>query len=67
MIWTPYDWLNKDYSFYVEALVIIGSWHGLKKEAHHSNQPNKSKLTLCNHYFPLTYSFKQMQDRALQL
>ena len=29
MIWTPYDWLNKLYSFYMAAVVIIGSRHGL--------------------------------------
>ena len=29
VIWIPYDWLNKFYSFYVAAVVGIVSRHGL--------------------------------------
>ena len=46
MIWTPYDWLNKDYSFYKVAVVIISDRCGLRFEARFRNQPNKSKLLL---------------------
>ena len=45
-IWTQHDWLNKFYSFYMTAIVGIVSRHGLAVEAHHRNQPNKSKLVL---------------------
>ena len=44
MIWTPYDWLNKFYSFCMAAVVRIVSSHGLTIEMRHRNQPNKSKL-----------------------
>ena len=37
VIWTPYDWLNKFYSFYMAAVVIIGSGRGLRVEARHGN------------------------------
>ena len=33
VIWTPYDWLHKGYSFYMAATVIIGSGRGLRIEA----------------------------------
>ena len=47
VIWTPYDWLNKFYSCYMAATVIISGGRGLRVEAHQRNQPNKSKLSLC--------------------
>ena len=50
MILTPCNWLNKFYSFSVAALFSIISRHGLRNEARHRNQPNKSKLAL---YKPL--------------
>ena len=40
VIWTPYDYLNKFYSFYMAAIVDI-------VDARSRNQPNKSKLVLC--------------------
>ena len=46
VIWTPYDWLNKFYSFYMTAVVVIDDGHGLTVEARRINQPNKSKLSL---------------------
>ena len=46
VIWTPHDWLNKGYCFYMAAVVIIGDGCGLIFEAHHRNQPIKSKLSL---------------------
>ena len=46
VICTPYGWLNKDYSFYMAAVIIIGDGRGLRFEACHRNQPNKSKLSL---------------------
>ena len=56
MIWTPYDWINKGYSFYMAAIVIIGGGHGLRIEVRHSNQPNKSKLLLYSYCFHLKTS-----------
>ena len=51
VIWTPYDWLNKGFSFYNKAaVVIIGGGCCLRIEGRRSNQPNKSKLLL---YKPL--------------
>ena len=37
VIWTPYDWLYKFYSFYMAAAVVIGSRRGLRIEACHGN------------------------------
>ena len=37
VMWTPYDWLNKFYSFYMAAVIIIGSGRGLRIEARHGN------------------------------
>ena len=37
VIRTQYDWLNKLYSFYMAALIVIGSGHGLRIEAHQGN------------------------------
>ena len=51
MIWTPYDWLNKGYSFYMAAVVIIGGGCGLRIEVRCINQPNKCKLLLYSRYF----------------
>ena len=53
MIWTPYDWLNKGYSFYMAAVVIINSGCGLRIEVHCRNQPNKSKLSLYKPFLSL--------------
>ena len=47
MIWTPHDWLNKFYSFYMAVMVSIISRRGLGIEVYRRNQPNKSKLVLC--------------------
>ena len=55
-MWTPYDWLNKDYSFYKAAVVIIGGGCGLRIEAHHRNQPIKSKLLLYKPLLSLEHS-----------
>ena len=46
MIQISYDWLNKDCSFYMAAVAVIGGGCGLRIEAHHRNQSNKSKLSL---------------------
>ena len=43
---TPYDWLNKGYSFYKAAVVIIRDGRGLRIKVRHRSQPNKSKLLL---------------------
>ena len=41
IIWTPYDWLNKFYSFYMAAIVDIISRRGLSFDVHYENQCNK--------------------------
>ena len=46
VIWTPYDWLNKFYSCYMAAIVVIDGGCGLRVAAHCRNQSNKSKLLL---------------------
>ena len=49
MMWhgmDPYGWLNKFYNFYMAAVIGIDSRHGLIIEAHHRNQPYKTKLVL---------------------
>ena len=48
MIWTPYDWLNNFYTFYVAAVVGIASRYGLGVDINvqHDNQPNKHRITL---------------------
>ena len=45
MIWTPYDWLNKFYSFYMAAAVVFISRHCLRIEEHCKNQSYKTKLS----------------------
>ena len=46
MLLTPYDWLNKFYSYYMATVVGIVNGHGLGIDMHHENKPNKSKLAL---------------------
>ena len=35
MIWTPYDWLNKFYSYYMATVVVIVNGLGLGIGTHH--------------------------------
>ena len=37
VIWTPYDWLNKFYSHYMEVVVIIINGRDLGIDTHHSH------------------------------
>ena len=39
VIWTPYDWLNNFYSFYMaaEVVTVIGSGRGLRIKTHCGN------------------------------
>ena len=46
VIWTPYDWLNKFYSFYAAAVLSIISRHDLSIDAQCENQLNLHKLAL---------------------
>ena len=55
-MWTPYDWLNKFYSFCMPAIVCIDNRRGLRIEARRRTPPNKSKLAL---YKPLVYFYGQ--------
>ena len=56
MIWIPYDWLNKFYSF---CMLSIVSRHGLTIEALHRKQPNKSELAL---YKPLLHFYNHLKQ-----
>ena len=53
VIWTPYDYLNKFYSFYMAAIVDI-------VDACSRNQPNKSKLVLCKLWIHFKRHLKQL-------
>ena len=46
-MWTPYDWLDKFYNFYMAAIVSYISRCDLRIEAHHRNQAYKTKPALC--------------------
>ena len=59
MIWTPYDWLNKDYSCYKVAVVIISD-----RVARCRNQPNKIKLLLYKLLFLLNNGCTQATRRG---
>ena len=59
MIWTPYDWLNKYYSFCMAAIVGIVSRRGLRIEAGRRNQANKSKLAF---YKPLLCLYSHLKQ-----
>ena len=67
MIWTPYGWLNKFYSFCMAAIVSIISRHSLTIEVRHRKHPIKSKLALYKlllHYYnhlKQLYISKKMQ------
>ena len=37
VIWTPYDWLNKFYSRYMEIVVVIVNGRGLGIDTRHSH------------------------------
>ena len=56
-MWKTYDWLNKFYNLCMTTVVSIVSRHGLRIEAHHRNQHNKTKLAL---YKPLYCHLKQL-------
>ena len=56
MIWTPYDWLNKFYSFYMKTLVNIVDGCGLGID-------NKSKLAL---YKPLIHCNSLLQAAVVE-
>ena len=58
MIWAPYDWLNKFYSFYAVAVVGMVSRCGLSIDVCHKNQPNKHKLALYKPSFHFNSSLK---------
>ena len=60
MMWSQYDWLNEFYSFYMTAIVSIISRRGLKIEAQHRSQPNKSKLALCKPWIHFNSLLKQL-------
>ena len=59
VIWTPYDTLNKFYSLYMAAVVIISGECGLRIEVHHRNQPCKTKLFL---YKPFLHNYRHSKQ-----
>ena len=69
MIWTPYDWLNKFYSFYLVAVVSIISRRGLRIDGHCRNQLNKSKLVMyklrINPLSSTYYNFKTIKQLCI--
>ena len=61
MIWSPYDWLNNFYSFYVAAVVVIDDGYGLTVKAHRINQPIIRVSYRCiSRYFHFNITFKQL-------
>ena len=50
MIWTPFDWVHKFYSFCMVAVVDIINRRGLRVDICHRNQSGKSELAV---YMPL--------------
>ena len=56
----PVWWLNKYYNFYMAAIVGIVRRRGFTIEAHHVNQPNKSKLELCKPWIHFNSHLKQL-------
>ena len=54
-MWTPYDWLNKSYSFYVATVVSIASRYGLGIGVHHDDQPTKCELALYKLWIHIVY------------
>ena len=60
VIWIPYDWLNRFYSFYVAAVVGIVSRRGLSIDACHEKQPSKYKLALYKQSIHFNCSLKQL-------
>ena len=55
----PYDWLNKLCNFCMAAIVSIVTRCGLRIEAPHRNQTNKSKLAL---YKPLLHFYSHLKQ-----
>ena len=73
VIWTPYDWLSKFYSFHMAALVGIVSKCSLRIEVYHKNQPNESELAQCkllihfNSYLKLLYINDKMEHFSYEV
>ena len=49
-LWTPYDWLNKFYSFYIAAVAGDISRCSLSIDTYSENQPNKHNIILYIHF-----------------
>ena len=60
MIWTPYDWLHKGYSFYIAAVSLSLVGVALELKLVIVTNLVKSKLSLFSHYFHLNIPFKQL-------
>ena len=60
VIRTPYNWLNKSYSFYMAAIVIVGGGHGFRIEAHHRKNLIIVSYLCISCYFHFNIPFKQL-------
>ena len=60
VIWTPYDWSNKFYGFYMAAEVDIDSGRDVSIYMCCGNYPDKSKLALYNPLLRCNKHFKQL-------
>ena len=58
VIWTPYDWLNKFYSFYMAAVVVIGSGHGLRMKCVMVTNPIRVSQHCISRYITVTVLLK---------
>ena len=56
ILWTPYDWFEQSFRFYMAAMVSISSRHGLRIKVCCKNQPNKSKL--CSTVYAITFTLR---------
>ena len=57
-IWTPQDWLNNFYSFYLATVVNLISRWGLSIDVCCEKQPNKHKLALYKLFIHFNSSLK---------
>ena len=60
MAWTPYDWLNELYSFYMVALVSIIISYGLSIDLYCKNQASNGKLALYEPWIHFNCCLKQL-------
>ena len=62
MIWTPYDWLNKFYDFYIAGTIGIVSRCGLNIDTHGINNLMRVSQYCMSHYFHFNSCLKQLYN-----